>query len=232
MIVGIAGKAGAGKDTIGDYLIKHRGFVKVSFAFALKKAVAAILNCSVEKMDDRDWREKIIPELGVSPRYMMQTLGTEWGRQMVNENIWVHLAMERAKLHESDNLNVVITDVRFPNEVQAIQEAGGIVIWVSRPNQPDIATADHASESAISQRDCNFWVVNDASIKVLEDWVSGILHICQEIRSYQLALFDTLNQEDQEDAKKNSEISDVNHELLTTGTRSEIREAGDYDGKD
>ena len=87
MIIGISGFQSSGKDTIADYLVKEHGFVKLSFASALKDIVAIIFGWSREKLEglkveDRQWREDIdskwakllnIPCL--TPRYVLQYLG-------------------------------------------------------------------------------------------------------------------------------------------------------------
>ncbi len=57
----------------------------------------------------------------------MQTLGTEWGRNLIGDNFWVELAMSKALSSQ----RAVITDVRFPNEVEAVQNHGGVVVGIS-----------------------------------------------------------------------------------------------------
>lgn len=146
MIIGICGFIGSGKDTVADYLVEHHNFSRDSFASTLKDAVAAIFGWDRELVDGRtkearDWREQVDPwwadRLGMpnlTPRLVLQLWGTEVGRQAFHNDIWI--ASLENKLRKTDG-NVVITDCRFPNEVQAIKRAGGIVIWVNRGALPE-----------------------------------------------------------------------------------------------
>lgn len=146
MIIGICGFIGSGKDTAADYLVENYGFTRDSFAGTLKDAVAAIFGWDRELVDGRtkearDWREQVDPwwaerlEMSnLTPRLVLQLWGTEVGRQAFHNDIWI--ASLENKLRKSDG-DVVITDCRFPNEVQAIKNAGGIVIWVSRGALPE-----------------------------------------------------------------------------------------------
>ena len=82
---------------------------------------------------------------GQTPRYAMITLGTEWGRQMINPNLWVNAAMHRVSGFKSSD-PVVFDDCRFANEAQSIRDRGGYIIRVHRP---DVSGShhDHVSES-------------------------------------------------------------------------------------
>jgi hypothetical protein len=83
---------------------------------------------------------------------MLQSLGTEWGRGMVHDEIWIRIAMEHASQHLTVGRCVVITDVRFDNEAQAIVNAGGEVWRVERPGWRCLAddAATHQSEAGVS----------------------------------------------------------------------------------
>jgi len=146
MIVGITGLIGSGKDTVADYLIRFHGFKKLSYATPLKDAVAAIFGWDRELLEgttlsSRQWREEVdewwakrlnVPHL--TPRWVLQHWGTEVCRRNFHNDIWV-ASIENTLRKIKDN--VVITDCRFPNEVDAIKNSGGTVIRVVRGENPD-----------------------------------------------------------------------------------------------
>ena len=153
MLVGLCGAAGAGKNTLADFLTDSSGgpFVQIAFADPLYECVSTITGLPVARLKDRDVKEAVIPWLGKSPRQLLQTLGTEWGRGTVHPEIWIRIAMERAGKWLEFN-SVVITDVRFDNEAQAIVDAGGEVWCVTRPGWRCLvdAAAAHSSEAGVS----------------------------------------------------------------------------------
>jgi len=146
VIIGICGLIGSGKDTIADYLVTSHGFWQHSFAASLKDTLAAVFDWDRTMLEgrtssSRNWREQVdtwwasrlgIPHL--TPRWAMQNLGTEVIRKHFHQDIWT--AGVENKLRKINN-NVVISDCRFPNEVAAIQAAGGVVVCVKRGPEPD-----------------------------------------------------------------------------------------------
>lgn len=146
-IIGICGRAGAGKGAVAKLLEQKHGFTVISFADPIYAAVSAITGIPVESLSDRSAKEQIIPAVGKSPRELLQTLGTEWGRDLVSPDLWANIAMARAKTHEK----VVIPDVRFDNEAVAIKQAGGAV-WrvVGREYEMHGGTSTHVSEAGVS----------------------------------------------------------------------------------
>ena len=146
MIIGIAGFQGAGKDTVADYLQNIYGFKRDSFAATLKDAVAAVFGWDRELLEGRTtesriWREQVDPWWStrlnmpdLTPRLVLQKWGTEVARRSWHDDTWI--ASLENKLSKAHN-DIVITDVRFPNEIQAVRNAGGIVIRVVRGPEPD-----------------------------------------------------------------------------------------------
>lgn len=151
MIIGITGFIGSGKDTAAAYLVQEFGFRRDSFAATLKDAVAAVFGWDRELLEGRtkharEWREQVdpwwaerlnMPEL--TPRLALQLWGTEVCRKSFHDDIWI--ASLEARLRNSKD-NIVISDCRFPNEIKAIKNAGGIVVCVERgiiPHWYDIA---------------------------------------------------------------------------------------------
>jgi hypothetical protein len=146
MIIGVCGLIGSGKDTIADYLQNIHQFRRESFAHTLKDAVAAVFGWDRELLEGRTkesraWREQVdtwwaerlnMPNL--TPRLVLQLWGTEVCRKGFHDNIWI--ASLENKLRKTTD-DVVISDCRFPNEIKAIKDAGGIVIRVIRGPEPE-----------------------------------------------------------------------------------------------
>jgi hypothetical protein len=203
MIIGFVGFIGSGKDTAADYLVNFHGYRRDSFANTLKDAVANVFGWDRTLLEGRTaearaWREQVdtwwaerlnMPNL--TPRYILQYWGTEVCRQGFHDDIWI--ASVENKMRKTTD-NIVISDVRFPNEIKAIHNAGGIVIWVQRGELPswhimagkanngDTVAAEklkslgvHASETAWVGRDIDHTVSNNGSIDDLFDQIKSLV---------------------------------------------------------
>jgi len=145
MIIGICGFIGSGKDTIADYLVGFHGYRRDSFAGTLKDAVAAVFGWDRELLEGRTpearaWREQVDPWWAtrlnmpaLTPRWVLQYWGTEVCRRAFHDDIWI-AALEARLSRRSDD--TVISDVRFPNEIASIRNAGGKIVWVKRGELP------------------------------------------------------------------------------------------------
>lgn len=146
MIIGICGFIGSGKDTIADYLVNFHEFRRESFASTLKDAVAAVFGWDRTMLEGRtkearEWREQVDPWWAarldmptLTPRWVLQYWGTEVCRKAFHDDIWI--ASLENKLRTSKD-SVVISDCRFPNEIQSIRNSGGKIVWVQRGELPD-----------------------------------------------------------------------------------------------
>ncbi|NQY58437.1 hypothetical protein [Cognatishimia sp.] len=144
MIIGLLGLIGSGKGTCADYLI-DKGYKKASFADSVKDAVSVIFQwprhlLEGDTPESREWREQVdsywdaildLPE-PITPRYMLQYVATDLFRDNFFYDIWIHSFKRRY----SDHKNLVIPDVRFPNEMLAIKQLRGKLIRVSRGEDP------------------------------------------------------------------------------------------------
>lgn len=146
IVIGMVGLIGAGKDTAADYLVNFHGFRRDSFANTLKDAVANVFGWDRTLLEGRTaearaWREQVDPwwaeRLGMpnlTPRWILQYWGTEVCRQGFHDDIWI-ASLENKMRKTRDN--IVISDVRFPNEISAIKNAGGLVVRIKRGPDPD-----------------------------------------------------------------------------------------------
>lgn len=146
MIIGICGLIGSGKGTVADILVDYHDFKKISFADKVKDGASAIFGWDralLEGDTDRSrlWREKQddfwTNETGIeiTPRLVLQLLGTDCMRNGFYDGIWVSLVKKH--MIENPHYNYVIPDVRFPNEMKMIRELGGEVWQVRRGELPD-----------------------------------------------------------------------------------------------
>jgi hypothetical protein len=145
MIIGVCGFIGSGKDTIADYLVNVHEFRRESFANTLKDAVAAVFGWDRTMLEGRtkqarEWREQVDPwwskrlDRAITPRWILQYWGTEVCRRGFHDDIWI-ASLENKLRNSSDD--VVISDCRFPNEIKAIRNQGGIVLRVVRGPEPE-----------------------------------------------------------------------------------------------
>jgi hypothetical protein len=173
MLIGLSGKAGNGKDTVAKYLETHHEFIPLAFADPVKRGLEAMFRLDHKWLNDTEAKEQDIPELGVSGRVLMQTLGTEWGRNLIDENIWVDLM--RRKILMLDTYDIVVTDVRFDNEAALIQELGGTLITVVREGKKDVGILGHASEAGLTSSFGSLILHNEGSKEELFKLVDKIL---------------------------------------------------------
>lgn len=162
-VVGLSGPAGAGKSTAAQYLVELGGH-RVRFAGIIKSMIYAMgLN---ERQVDGDLKEVPCDLLcGKTPRWAMQSLGTEWGRNLIGPNIWINLWKNQVNSLPEDAL-VLVDDCRFPNEEVLIREMDGIIIRIVREVDMNTETFSHESEKHPIKAD--YTVINDGSIEQLQ----------------------------------------------------------------
>lgn len=145
-LIGIVGFAGSGKGSVSDILRDRWGFSKIAFADSVKDAVSTIFQWPRELLEgdtdaSREFRETLDPwwsqKLGynVTPRSMLQRMGTEAGRKIFHEDIWLLNVSRKINLLTKD-ARVVIPDARFPNEIDFIRKSGGKIVRVIRGEEP------------------------------------------------------------------------------------------------
>lgn len=129
MLIGICGAKRSGKTTLGNALSDALDMPHTSFAEPMRSFVAAILGIDLDELE-RVKDEPVEWLDGVTPRHMLETVGTEWGRNMIHPDLWI-----RSAKHRVGN-NGIISDVRFPNEADAVRDIG-FLFRVSREGEQE-----------------------------------------------------------------------------------------------
>ena len=241
MLIGISGKIGSGKDTVGkiiQYLVclklntlaPHQfsfkdfvestasneiqsGFKIKKYADKLKDFVCMLIGCTREQLEDQKFKNTQLGEewwyfqgrngslmsynkdskrsdedlIKLTPRLLLQIIGTECIRDKVHPNAWVNalFADYKYEIHRSEvptraagfidqhvYPNWIITDMRFPNELEAVKSRGGITI---RVNRPGLIESNHLSETSLDSATFDFIISNDKDIEHLINEVRKIL---------------------------------------------------------
>ncbi len=164
-IFGITGAARSGKDCIGNYLMGlDTRYQHYSFAQPMKEMICTML--SKPKAWLNQHKDEVIPFLDASPRKLLQTLGTDWGRDMIHKDIWLNLGQRFIDNCESARIpGVVITDVRFENEAAMIRMNGGVICHVRREAAPEVRA--HVSEAGILHHPTDWAMHNDGTLPEL-----------------------------------------------------------------
>ena len=179
-LIGIHGLAGSGKTEVSNHLCLELGYFNVKFAGPLKSMIGTLLVKSgvcqkyeVNQYLEGDLKEIPIPQFdGKSPRDLMQTLGTEWGRGCVSQTLWVDAWKGLVSRVPS---NVVTDDVRFENEAAMIRDRGGRIIHLYRADLARNAP-QHVSETQLEVLPGDFTVWNSEGIFELHQKINQIAH--------------------------------------------------------
>lgn len=167
-MIGICGPKGSGKSTAAEILCKRAEFARHRFAGPIKSALKVAFGLT-DRHVDGDLKEVPTPLLnGRTPRHAMKTMGTQWGRDMIDKDIWV-TAWRNTMPHVK---NIIVDDVRFPNEIEMLRrDYGATIIRIVRPgHEVDLS---HESESHVFGAD--FELYNNGDLELLENKVRTIL---------------------------------------------------------
>jgi hypothetical protein len=196
-LIGICGRKRHGKDSVGRILRDNFSFRTTAFADPIKRIAMDVYGLSWEQCyGDGPEKEEVESKWGLSPRVIMQRIGTEVGRS-IHTDTWVRHTLDNIRsaadgkgFVERDDVGRrfnripltvastlwAVTDVRFPNEAEAIRVAGGTVLKVVRPSL-GAPTDEHSSETSVDQVVADHTVVNDGTLEALHDRVVEALDL-------------------------------------------------------
>lgn len=208
MIIGLSGLIGSGKNTAADYLKRSHGYTQLAFADALKDTVGNIFRWPRHLLEgdtdeSRIFRETIdqwwSQRLGIknfTPRYALQHIGTDVFRQHFSDSIWILSVESKIADLQEHGYSVVVTDVRFPNEMSALRSLGARSLLISPVQKPawyDVARGFssynliqgmrelypqvHESEYAWVQEQFDAEIVNSGTINDFYDRVEEQLKV-------------------------------------------------------
>ena len=173
MIIGLSGKAGSGKDTVAQILVEEFGYKRVAFGDKIKECLLALdpIVWRVAQRGSIGTLSELVAEFGwdyikqdSEVRRLLQRMGTEVGRNILWKDIWVNLVLENVSSSE----NVIITDVRFSNELQEIYDYQGKVWRIER----DIpAVNSHSSETELDDWEFDRVISNNGTLEELANRV-------------------------------------------------------------
>jgi len=173
MIIGLSGYARSGKDSVAELLVLNYGFKRMAFADGIRKALLQ-LNPVVadglrlnELVEEHGWE---VAKSKDEVRRLLQVLGTDVGRKLIHQDIWVWHLFNQMNMGE----RIVIPDVRFPNEAKMIEEQGGEVWRINRANHH--AVNDHVSEHAMDNHMFKRVVYNNGTLDDLAEEVFMLMH--------------------------------------------------------
>ncbi len=167
-LLALGGYAEAGKDSVADYLVEKQGWTKEYFSSPLEQVLLTINPYIItngimyERFTDLYNRagytgSKKHPEV----RRLLQVIGTEVGRNIFGENVWVNLLDRKVAPLLEEGQHVVVTGVRFENELAWVKAWGGVSAWVDRGGVP---VNGHPSDNTISAVDFDYTIQNRGSL--------------------------------------------------------------------
>jgi len=173
------------------YPFNHKHWEIKKYAGKLKEIACILTGCTLEQLEDQEFKKlQIGLDWGMTYRELLQKLGTEAMRNGLHENVWVNalyadykakwvptgdsVAEEDVSL-EKEYPNWIITDMRFPNEFDAVNVRGGITIRVNRPTKdlfgnnvnaqlPLTIMTQHPSETALDNHNFDYVIDNNSSV--------------------------------------------------------------------
>lgn len=192
-LITFAGAAGSGKDTIATVVAEELGYQVDRFAKPLYDFIQSITGYTYEQLQDKTIKNTVIPWLGKSPRQLLQSAGTEWGRDMIREDLWAKCLEHRNRdllcpPEGEDSTGLIVPDGRFTNEADFTKAYDGVLVYVIRPELVTIEDSDHRSENGLAADDCDMTILNDRDIGAIYKRVSIIIAGLQAVHDENLRI--------------------------------------------
>jgi hypothetical protein len=177
--IGICGKKRSGKDVIADYLVSNHAFQKKKIAENLKAVVKLLFSFTDQQLED-DTKDIVDARWGISPRTAMQFIGTDIMQFQIQKimphigrNFWMNSFLQTL----NTNNKIVISDIRFKHEYEAIKNACRgkfLMIKVERPSLISTVEDTHSSETAFEEIPADITIKNDGTIEDLTNQISRL----------------------------------------------------------
>ncbi|SED11665.1 hypothetical protein SAMN05216178_6299 [Pseudomonas saponiphila] len=180
ILIGLAGPARSGKSTAAEHLVRNHLLEHYAFADPIRAGLMEMFNLDPDDFEG-ERKEQPLPWLERSPRELMQSMGTEWARQMVHPDIWVKIAEQNLNYLQnslSSVIGFVVSDVRVENEAEFIRRRGGTIIHIHRPDAPSVNP--HITEASISKRQGDLIARNTADLASLRQQVDCCVEIIRQ----------------------------------------------------
>lgn len=182
VLIGICGQKGVGKDTVGDYIIQKYSFEQYAFAFPLKKLLKDLFELSDDQLYGNT-KEVVDPRWNTTPRKLMQYVGTELFRNQLHtlipelnfDNLWIRKFNDWIAARK--DVDVIITDIRFEDEMNAVKENGGVIVKVERTLN---YTDSHLSEQFYQTVVPDITIVNDGTKEELYQQIEKLINIIKK----------------------------------------------------
>lgn len=188
MIIGLGGYAFSGKDAVADILESQHGWKRTFMSKPLMQALLALDPLIPEGRGHIRYTE-LVQRVGYDQskknpevRQLLQRLGTEVGRHLLGENVWVDVVCREATQLADDCSSVAITGIRYGNELARIREMGGVLVWVARPGYEPVNA--HSSELSLGPDDFDVVLHNDSDLAGLARRVDLMLQSFDEAAGF------------------------------------------------
>jgi hypothetical protein len=170
----------SGKSEVAKAL-ESQGYQTFKFASALKDMLRSMFRSvgygetQIEAFLDGHMKEKPIPEFGgKTPRFLMQTLGTDWGRNLIAGDLWIDILHIRVISALAAGHGVVVDDMRFPNEFGLLKYTmDAKTVWVKRPGV--VARTTHPSEGLLDTFTFDREIINNSDLTTLRNTAYGLI---------------------------------------------------------